>query len=82
MSTLLYTFSSSHAAMEAELTCEQEGLPLRLIPLPSTISAGCGLALLLSFDLQPQVTALLIKSSIPFEAIYRKEGPHWHPVTP
>lgn len=31
--------------MAAEKLCREENIPARLIPLPSAISAGCGLAL-------------------------------------
>ena len=30
--------------MAAEKKCAEEGMPGRLIPLPSSISAGCGLS--------------------------------------
>lgn len=77
MSQVLFTFSSSHAAMEAELTVEGEGLAARLIPLPSTISAGCGLALLANSALKRHIHALLGQHHIPFEAVYIKTEERW-----
>ena len=37
------TFPSTTAAMAMEGYCEKAGLPGRLIPVPRTITAGCGL---------------------------------------
>lgn len=41
---LVVTFATTTAAMEMERKAEEEQIPGRLIPLPSEISAGCGLA--------------------------------------
>lgn len=38
------TFATTSAAMKAESFCIEKGLPGRLIPVPSVITAGCGLA--------------------------------------
>ncbi len=42
--TLVITFDTTTAAMEAERSFLDRGLPGRIIPLPREISAGCGLA--------------------------------------
>lgn len=41
---LIVTFKTTTDAMEMERYAGKEGWPGRLIPLPSEISAGCGLA--------------------------------------
>lgn len=41
---LLITFQATTEAMRFEETAKMEGLKGRIIPLPPTISAGCGLA--------------------------------------
>lgn len=41
---LIITFDSTHQAMEMEDVCKAHAESGRLIPLPSGISAGCGLA--------------------------------------
>ncbi|MFA5527554.1 MAG: DUF3343 domain-containing protein [Peptostreptococcales bacterium] len=41
---LLITFQATTEAMGFEETAKMEGLKGRIIPLPPTISAGCGLA--------------------------------------
>lgn len=41
---IIITFLSTHDAMAMESTAHERGIPGRLIPLPSQISAGCGMA--------------------------------------
>lgn len=42
--TLVITFPTTTAALEWERTCMEKGIPGRLIPVPVTITADCGLA--------------------------------------
>lgn len=78
MSRGLITFSSSHTAMEAELLCEDSSLQVRLIPLPVSIHAGCGLALLHPMEVQLRLLALLASQNISYENVYREEGTGWY----
>ena len=41
---LVITFDTTSQAMAAEALLQNGGLPGRMIPLPSQIAAGCGLA--------------------------------------
>ena len=41
---LIITFSSTPEAIRMEKYCLENGLPGRMIPVPTQISAGCGLA--------------------------------------
>ncbi len=41
---LLITFHSTTGAMAMEQHCKKENLPGRLIPVPTEITAGCGMA--------------------------------------
>ncbi|MCR5481403.1 MAG: DUF3343 domain-containing protein [Clostridia bacterium] len=41
---LVITFNTTADAMAMEAACKKEEMPGRLIPVPSVISAGCGLA--------------------------------------
>ena len=41
---LVVSFPTTAAAMACESLCAEKGLPGRTIPVPSQISAGCGLA--------------------------------------
>ena len=41
---LVVTFHTTADAMAMEQACREQGVPGRLIPVPRSISAGCGLA--------------------------------------
>lgn len=41
---LVVTFHTTADAMEMEQICRQQNVPGRLIPVPRSVSAGCGLA--------------------------------------
>ena len=41
---LLVTFHTTAGAMELEKRCKEAGLPGRLIPVPRSITADCGMA--------------------------------------
>lgn len=77
MSRLLVTFSSSHVAMETELLLEEAGLPVRLIPLPPQVHAGCGLALLCDLDLMDTVLSLMEENRLPHEGLYTGRPGEW-----
>lgn len=49
------TFASTFDALEAERLCQAAGVPGRIIPLPATIAADCGLAW--SMPVAPEVSA-------------------------
>lgn len=40
---VIYTFATTTAAMAWEDACIELGLPGRIIPLPGSVAAGCGL---------------------------------------
>ena len=40
---IIYTFATTTAAMAWEEMCLEQGLPGRIIPLPGSVAAGCGL---------------------------------------
>lgn len=41
---LIVTFHTTSEAMAAEFACKREQIPGKLIPVPRTLSAGCGIA--------------------------------------
>ena len=41
---VVITFHTTSAAMAMEKTCQQRGLPGRLIPAPRAITSDCGIA--------------------------------------
>lgn len=46
----IITFESTHEAMRCEKVLKDKGFKVRIIPLPSEISAGCGLSLKLNLE--------------------------------
>lgn len=54
---LVITFKTTTMAMAMEATCKRIQAPGRLIPVPKSISAGCGLA----WCADPEAEALLTK---------------------
>ncbi len=45
MTTYVITFETTHAAMAASNALTEAGLRFETIPVPTSISAGCGIAL-------------------------------------
>ena len=56
--TLIFSFSTTTDAMSAEKYCILNNLPGRIIPLPSEISADCGLA----WKTEPDNEQLLVEA--------------------
>lgn len=54
---LVITFRTTTEAMAMESCCKAEGAPGRLIPVPASISAGCGMA----WSAKPECKELLLE---------------------
>lgn len=61
---LIITFHTTTDAMAMEAACWAESAPGRLIPVPRSISAGCGLAWCAPPESEPQLKALMEKKRI------------------
>ena len=55
---LLLTFYTTAGVMAMEHACHEAGLPGRIVPVPRSITADCGLAWRCEPSLRPQVEAL------------------------
>lgn len=55
---LLLTFFTTAGVMAMEQACHEAGLPGRIVPVPRSITADCGLAWRCEPSLRPQVEAL------------------------
>lgn len=55
---LLLTFFTTAGVMAMERSCQEAGLPGRIVPVPRSITADCGLAWRCEPSLRPQVEAL------------------------
>lgn len=65
--TLFFSFPTTVAAMEAELRCQQQGIPGRLVPIPREITAGCGLAWMSDPAFEEQIRAFFLTEKLEFE---------------
>jgi len=70
---LLITFSSTQEAMKMEAVCRDNHLRGRLIPLPTKISAGCGLAYRTETELKQTAMNIMRDNNIRWEAMYEME---------
>lgn len=66
----LMTFPNTTEAMKMEDACRAASLPGRLIPVPGTISAGCGMAWMSELDWREEVEKLARLSDVKWEAIH------------
>ena len=67
---LVVTFSTTSEAMAAEKYSGEQGLPGRLIPVPTAITAGCGLAWRDDPASRDAASALLTREGIAGASLY------------
>lgn len=70
---LLITFSTTTAAMAMEKRAQEMGILGRLIPLPSEISAGCGLSWKTKPEEKEKMLVFLEEEKLKWEAMYELE---------
>ena len=64
------SFPTTSAAMAMEAACRAAGLPGRLIPLPRSISAACGLCWAGPPENREALEDLVVKEHLPVDGIY------------
>lgn len=67
---LIATFATTHSAISMERLCRAQGLPGRLIPVPRSISASCGMAWCALPEDRPALERLTEERAIPAEGWY------------
>ena len=70
---LVITFSTTTAAMAMEKRAQEMGIFGRLIPLPSEISAGCGLSWKTKPEEKEKFLVFLEEEKLKWEAMYELE---------
>ena len=70
---LVITFSTTTAAMAMEKRAQQMRIFGRLIPLPSEISAGCGLSWKTKPEEKEKMLVFLEEEKLKWEAMYELE---------
>ena len=64
------TFATTSDAMAMEAAAREYGIPGRVIPVPSEISAGCGLSWCAGSDEKEALLAGIAEHSISYEGLY------------
>ena len=72
-SKVVITFPTTTSALEAERLLKKAKLQGRLIPVPVSISAGCGLAWCAPLDCADAVTELLEAEKVKIEGVFSME---------
>ena len=67
---LVITFYTTTAAMAMERICKDSGADGRLIPVPGSISADCGLAWCAKNESEDTLLELMVESGITPQGIY------------
>ena len=67
---LVITFYTTTAAMAMERICKERGADGRLIPVPGSISAACGLAWCAKIESEDALLELMVEHHISPQGIY------------
>ena len=68
--TGIVTFPTTTAAMAMESVCHGCGMPGRLIPVPRTIRAGCGMCWACPPEMREEVEELVVARHLMIDGIY------------
>ena len=64
------TFRTTTGAMAKERLCREQGVPGRLIPVPRSITAGCGMCWAAPREAREAVEDLVVKEHLDVDGIY------------
>ena len=64
------TFATTAGAMHMEAACRSAGLPGRLIPVPRSITAGCGMCWSAPPDAAAALEELVIRERLDVDGLY------------
>jgi hypothetical protein len=64
------TFRTTTGAMSMERCCKEAGLPGRLIPVPRSITAGCGMCWAAPPEAREALETLVIEKRLDVNGIY------------
>lgn len=67
------TFASTSDAMAVEAAAREQGFPGRMIPIPSEVSAGCGLAWCASMEQREELLHALESGGLAYEELHLVE---------
>ena len=64
------TFRTTTGAMAMERLCREQGVPGRLIPVPLSVTAGCGMCWAAPREAREAVEDLVVKEHLDVDGIY------------
>ena len=64
------TFATTTGAMAMERACRAAGLPGRLIPVPRSITAGCGMCWSAPPEAQAELEDLAVREKLDVDGLY------------
>ena len=64
------TFRTTTGAMAMERLCRKQGVPGRLIPVPRSVTAGCGMCWAAPREAREAVEDLVVKEHLDVDGIY------------
>ena len=67
---LIITFHTTTSAMAFEKYCLANSLPGRVIPVPTSITAGCGMAWMAAPEDRPVLEEAIEKDALAVDALY------------
>lgn len=70
---LVITFEQTTSAMAMEKACKAEGQSGRLIPVPRSITAGCGLSWCVELEAREELLSFMRTRNISYDNIYELE---------
>ncbi|MCH3953979.1 MAG: DUF3343 domain-containing protein [Eubacterium sp.] len=69
----IVTFRSTTAAMAMESMAKEKGLPGRLVPVPRSISASCGLCWMVPVDQEDTIRNAIDEKEADVQGFYHEE---------
>lgn len=66
---LVVSFGTTAAATACEEVCRRRGLPGRMIPVPGSVSAGCGLAWRVLPEERAAIEEALTEEGVPWSSM-------------
>lgn len=69
----IFTFKNTTSAMAMEKLCKEKGMDGRLIPVPTCITAGCGLSWRANLQAKEELIRVMEKYHICYDQIYELE---------
>lgn len=70
---LVATFPTTHAALEAEKLCRERGIEGRIVPVPTSITADCGLAWSMPPSSVASFRAVVAEGLLDVDSVYELE---------